>query len=304
VDLEIFNLLAGGPMTSDAVASKLGTDPRGTTILLDALSALELLAKSEDRYSLPVNVADVLTDGGAHSVLPMVQHQANCLRRWSRLSWVVKTGVPQREPSVRGADADTDSFIKAMHVLSGPTAETVVGRLGTLSFSHLLDVGGASGTWVIAFLRANPTATATIFDLPSVIPMARQRMAEAGLDNRVTLVPGDFYVDPLPIGADFIWLSAIAHQNSREQNRVLFGKIHNALTTGGTLVIRDIVMEDDHVNPPGGAMFAVNMLAGTDGGSTYSLGEYCEDLETGGFGHVQLVYRDVWMNSLVRATRP
>lgn len=303
VDLEVFNELDGQPKTAAEVASKLKLDFRAATILLDALSALELLAKSGDRYSVPANVADVLTPRGTHSVLPMVLHQANCLRRWSRLPWVVKSGTPQREPSIRGEEADTAAFIAAMHVISGPTAETVVARLGELSFTHVLDVGGGSGTWTIAFLKAVPHATATIFDLPEVIPMARQRVTDAGLAQRVTLVPGDFYADELPAGEDMVWLSAIAHQNSREQNRVLFDKVRRALTPGGTLVIRDIVMDEDHVNPPGGAMFAVNMLAGTERGGTYSLAEYREDLEAGGFGHVELVYRDVWMNSLVRATR-
>jgi len=148
-----------------------------------------------------------------------------------------------------------------------------------------------------------PSARAIIFDLPDVIPMARQRLTDAGFIDRVDLVAGNFETDPLPTGADFVWLSAIAHQNSREQNRALFGKIRDALAPGGTLAIRDIVMDEDHVHPPGGALFAVNMLVGTERGGTFSLEEYKADLEAAGFGNVELVYRDAWMDSLIRATR-
>jgi predicted O-methyltransferase YrrM len=303
-DLDVFNLLSSGPMTAETLAAQIRGDVRSTTILLDALVALELLAKRADRYSLPAEVADVLTDHGEHSVLPMVLHQANCLRRWAQLPRVVRSGrAADRHPSIRGEQADTAAFIGAMHAISGPVADTVVGRLGTLSFKHLLDVGGASGTWTMAFLRSMPQARATIFDLPDVIPMARQRLTEAGFINRVDLAAGDYHTDPLPGGADLVWLSAIAHQNSREQNRALFGKIHDALAPGGMLAIRDIVMDEDHVHPPGGAMFAINMLVGTERGGTFSLGEYRADLESAGFADVQLVHRDAWMDSIIRATR-
>ena len=84
----------------------------------------------------------------------------------------------------------------------------------------------------MAFLSACPTATATLLDLPPVIPLARERLAGAGLLDRVRLVGADFMTDPLPAGADFAWLSAIAHQNSRAQNRALFAKIQAALRPG------------------------------------------------------------------------
>lgn len=304
VDLEIFDVLHGRSMPASMVAAQIGADLRSTTILLDALAALGLLSKQADRYDVPSEVAETLTNQGSRSVLPMVQHQANCMRRWVQLPQVVQSGKPaNRTPSVRGEAADTAAFIGAMHTISGPVADKVVGRLSPLSFRHLLDVGGASGTWTMAFLRLVPQATATIFDLPDVIPLARERLSVAGFADRVQLVAGDFYTDPLPGGADLVWLGAIAHQNSREQNRALFGKMRDATVPGGVVVVRDVVMDEDHVTPPGGALFAINMLTATPGGGTYTLGEYREDLETAGFGNVELVYRDPWMDSLVRATR-
>jgi len=304
VDLNVFGVLSEKKMTAEALASRIGTDRRGLSVLLDALVAIGLLAKRADHYSVPAEVSEVLTETGGNSVLPMVLHQANCLRRWAQLPRVVKSGRPaDRYPSIRGEAADTAAFIGAMHTISGPNADTVIGRLAPLAFKHLLDVGGGSGTWTMAFLRAVPQGRATLFDLPDVIPLARRRLTDEGFIDRVTLVAGDFYADTLPAGVDFVWLSAIAHQNSREQNRALFGKSHDALTAGGTIAIRDVIMETDHVHPRGGALFAVNMLVATEGGGTYSLDEYREDLESAGFFGVELVHRDEWMDSLVRARR-
>ncbi len=303
VSLDVFSPLHEKTMTAQALACKLGTDPRATTILLDALVALEFLTKQESNYSIP-EYCKLLSEKSANNVLPMVRHIANYLHRWALLSEVTQTGRPAEcGPSVRGETADQADFIGGMHNISKPIADEVVKRLQPLKFNHLLDIGGASGTWTTAFLRAVPEAKATLFDLPAVISMAEQRFAEAGLGDRVTLVPGDFYTDDLPDGADLAWLGAICHQNSREQNRSLFAKVHKALKDGGVVVIRDVVMDPSHTSPEGGALFAINMLVGTEGGGTYTFDEYRQDLCEAGFGEVILVHRDELMNSLIRAEK-
>jgi len=299
-DWDVFGLLSDSPMTALSVARQLNSNGRAMTVLLDALTALKLLAKHKDTYHVPPSVSKLLTENSVGSILPMVRHQANCMRRWIQLSQVIQSGGPaERVPSIRGEAADQSAFIGAMHNICEPTADHLVHELGPPLFRHLLDIGGASGTWTLAFLRTNQAATATLFDLPHVIPMARKRIVEAGLIDRVTLVAGDFYTDFLPPHADLAWLSAIAHQNSREQNRALFGKIHTALTTGGTLLIRDIVMDESHTAPAGGALFAINMLVGTESGGTFTFSEFREDLERAGFTNVKLLRSDEWMNSII-----
>lgn len=303
-ELDIFTALDGRPMTAVATAVALQADPRATTILLDALAALGLLEKNDDVYGVAPEVASLLSESSTVNVLSGVRHLANCLRRWVQLARIVREGGPaESTPSIRGEIADNEAFIGAMDDFSAAVAPSVVERLGSLTFQRLLDIGGASGTWTMAFLRAVPDATAVLFDLPPVIPLAKDRLRSANLLDRVTLVAGDYNTDSLPGGADLAWLSAIAHQNSREQNRALFARIHAALAPGGTLAIRDIVLDRSRTSPPAGALFAVNMLAGTAGGNSYTLDEYRDDLSTAGFADVELLYRDEGMNSLLRARK-
>jgi precorrin-6B methylase 2 len=309
-ELDVFTALRNGPMTAAALAAELGADPRATTILLDALTSLEILTKQapgpagDNNYSVAADAAELLSETSPKNVLPMVRHIGVYLRRWAQLAKVVRLGEPaERTPGILGEAGETAAFIGAMDNISRPIAAEIVGRLQPLNFTHLLDVGGASGTWTIAFLKVAPRAKATIFDLPAVIPMAGKRIAEAGLTDRVRLVAGDFYENNLPAGADLAWLGAIAHQNSREQNRNLFAKVHAALRKNGTIVIRDVVMEPSHTAPAAGALFAVNMLVGTSAGGTYSFDEYTEDLTAAGFADVTLVHRDEAMNSLMRARK-
>jgi len=303
-ELDVFGALAERPMTAEALATRLGADLRGTAVLLDALAAMELLEKHDDVYRVPPTVADVLAASGSRSVTGMVCHLANCLRRWGRLAEVVKQGGPaDQRPSIRGAEGDRESFIEAMNDIHRASAAPLVAELGPLSFRHLLDVGGGSGTWTIAFLRAVPGATATLVDLPEVIPIARRRLADEGLGDRVTLVAGDYNADPLPGGADFAWVSAIFHQNSREQNRALAANVFRALEPGGRIAVRDIVMESSRTAPRDGALFAVNMLVATPGG-TWTFDEIRSDLLDAGFADVSVQRREPAMNSTVVATRP
>ena len=167
----------------------------------------------------------------------------------------------------------------------------------------MVDVGGASGTWTLALLRAMPDATAVIFDLPDAIKLAEKRIAESGLADRIELAPGDFYRDELPGDCDFAWVSAIIHQHGRERNKEFLAKVYRALRPGGTIGLRDVVMRPDRTAPTPGAMFAVNMLACTDTGMTYTMAEVAEDLEAAGFIEPKLAIQDEFMNSVVTARR-
>ena len=303
-ELGVFGALGDEAKTAAELAAACDADVRGMTALLDALTALEFLRKKADAYTATRGVAETLTDGGPDSVVAIVRHATVCLRRWGELARVVRTGErADRTPSIRGEQGDLESFIEAMNDISRRFADPVVTSIGPPTFTHLLDVGGGPATWTIAFLQAVPEATATLFDLPDVIPLARRHVEAAGLADRVMFVPGSFETDDLPAGADLAWVSAIVHMNSRAENRDLFAKVHVALTGGGRILIRDVVMDPSHTTPPRGALFAINMLVNTPGGGTFTFDELREDLEAAGFAEVQLLREDEHMNGVVAATK-
>jgi len=330
-ELDLFGVLAGQSMSAEEVAAKLNSDLRATTMLLDALAALGLLSKDADRYVVLDEVRPLLTHGTPQTVLPMVLHNMSVLRNWSQLAWVAKAGIPgPRQASIRGFEADRAAFIAAMHSVSGPLADGLVAKLvaggmpsrsvgmsagphgdandamphGGLKFQHLLDVGGASGTWTLAFLHAFPGTRAIIFDLPDAIVQARQRIGTTELADRVDFVAGDFYRDELPAGADFAWVSAIIHQHAREDSRELFAKVFRALEPGGRIGIRDIVMEPCRTRPLLGALFAINMLVATERGGTYTFQEIAADLQAAGFTDPELRVKAEDMTSVVMAGKP
>jgi len=303
-ELDVFSLLADAPKTSTQVSRELPSDPRATEALLNALVALGLLVKTEGAFGIKPGFERALSSSAPETVLPVIQHMAQLWNSWGQLTEIVRTGQVRR--SVEALERDekgVNAFIGAMHTIGLGLAGSVVARLDLSGYRNLIDVGGGSGVYTIAVLRAAPEMRATIFDRPLVINLARQKLAEEGLTDRVAMAEGDFYADVLPGGHDLALLSAIIHQNGPEQNVELYRKVFDALVPGGAIAIRDFVMSEDHTEPADGASFAINMLVNTPGGSTYSFRDISRDLEAAGFVDAELVYRGE-MDSLVTARRP
>ncbi|MBN1614085.1 MAG: methyltransferase domain-containing protein [Deltaproteobacteria bacterium] len=304
-EMDLFTLLAGAPLTAREAAKQSGADPRALKVLLDALAALKFLTKENETYQCRQPLAPLLSTGSPGSVLPMILHYNDLWGRWSRLTdTVMGTETPSKPDAPSRTIDELRAFIGAMNVVAAPRAKWIIEALNPGAARSLIDVGGASGTYTIAFLRAVPALKATLFDLPEVVEIARDRLKAEGLMERVTLVGGDFYRDELPTGHDLALLSAIIHQNSRQQNRALFAKVFRSLAAGGRVVIRDHVMSPDRTSPPEGAVFAVNMLVGTTGGGTYTLREIEEDLGQAGFEKARLLREGAHMDALVEAFKP
>jgi ubiquinone/menaquinone biosynthesis C-methylase UbiE len=191
-----------------------------------------------------------------------------------------------------------------MHAIGSPMAKRIVEAVNPGASRALLDVGGGSGTYTIAFLRAVPEMKATLFDLPEVIEMARERLREEGLLDRANLVSGSFYLQELPDGHDLALISAIIHSNSPEENLDLYRKVFRALKPGGRILVRDHVMSPDRTYPRDGAIFAINMLIGTSGGGTYTYEEIEADLSKAGFHRIRLLKQGEHMDAVVEAFKP
>ncbi len=304
-EMNLFTFLDERPSTAKDLACKLNADLRGLTILLDALAAMGLLSKQEGRYRCSPDAAPFLTDRSPRSLLPMILHAAHLWERWSCLTSIVKgRGASETAASSARPADELRAFIGAMHVVGTALAQKIAATVGPGTARNLIDIGGASGTYTIAFLQAAPEMKATLFDRPAVIEIARERLAEAEMLGRVRLTAGDFYGDELPGGHDLALLSAIIHQNSPEQNVKLFRKVLRSLLPGGRVIIRDHVMEPGRTAPRDGAIFAVNMLVNTAGGSTYTFEEIKNWLEEAGFSKVRLFKTGEHMDALIEAFKP
>ena len=288
-ELGVFGALAEGPKTSLEVAWAVGTDPRGVDRLMRALVGLELLElHADDRFANTPAAAEHLVPGRP-GFMGDLNHIAHLWTTWGTLTEAVRLGgkVPGPEINDRG-ERWLDGFITAMHVLSKPTAAATIDCMGLPGARRMLDVGGGPGTYAMAFVRGAEGRTATVFDLPNVIPLTRRFVEEEGLTDRVSFAVGDMNKDELPgSGYDVVFISAIIHMLSFTECAGLLEKAARALEPGGTVVVQYFIMEEDRVRPAHGAMFALNMLVGTDDGDTYTRAEVAEWMEAAGLANVR-----------------
>ena len=151
----------------------------------------------------------------------------------------------------------------------------------------MLDVGGGSGAYAMAFVRRRKQIIAAVFDLPNVILITKRYIKKEGLLSKVKFITGDYNTDDLGSDYDLIFLSAIIHSNSFEQNRILIQKCAHALRDNGKIVVQDFIMDEARINPPFGAFFALNMLVATDSGDTYTESEVRAWLKEAGFTNIK-----------------
>jgi SAM-dependent methyltransferase/DNA-binding CsgD family transcriptional regulator len=282
VELDVFDAIGEGA-TAAQVAERIGANPRSTAMLLNALVACEVLAKTGEIYS---NTEASRTLIGPGRMAQM--HIVHLWNTWSTLTEAVRSGtcVPEPERATREA-AWTEAFIAAMHNLASAQAATVAHAIGLDRVRRVLDVGGGSGAYSIAFAQASPVLQAEILDLEPVTVIARRHIEAAGLTGRIRTRVGDLRSDPLGSSEyDLVYVSAINHMLDEAENADLIRRCFQACAPGGRLVIREFVLNNDRTAPKHAALFALNMLVGTRAGNSYTEGEYRHWLAQAGFKDV------------------
>jgi SAM-dependent methyltransferase len=303
VELDVFAALADGPAEAAAVAQRVSAAPRATERLLDALVVLGILDRDGDRYMLDAAAHALLVPGGPE-YMGELRHAAHLWGSWSTLTEAVQVGTSVK-PHLEGPDreARTEAFIAAMHAGGSARATEVVSRLDLRGVRRVLDVGGASGAYAMEFVRQGEGLHATVFDLPTVLPLTRRYIDEAGFAAQVGTVSGDYLVDGFGEDWDLIFLSNIVHINAPDENAELLQRAAAALAPGGRVVIQDFVPADDRAGPRFAVLFALHMLVNTAAGDTYTCAEMRDWTDGAGLTWLEPVETTV-PSTLVMAQRP
>lgn len=300
LELDIFTAVGDGSSV-EQVAKKIHAAPRSTEMLLNVLTSLKLIEKHNGTFRNTPTSARFFSAASPDDARPGLLHIANIYHRWSTLTDAVLAGTTVATRSRDGRLVI--DFIAAMDRNAKERAAAVVKAVSPGAIRRMLDLGGGSGAYSIAFARAVSRLHCEILDLGDVVPLAQKYIRDAGLAERITVREGDMLTAPFGENFDLVLVMAICHMFSPEENRKLFQRAHRALAPGGQIVIQDFVLEADKTAPRAAALFALNMLVGTRAGSTYSEPEYTAWLREAGFADVRRV-RLPGPSSLMLATRP
>ncbi len=273
VRLGIFNQLSDASLSAENLAELIDCDSRALGMLLRALTAMDLLVKDRVGYRCPEPVRYWLDANSNQYLGNIIRHQHHLVESWNQLEWSVRSGQPQRRRSLFSEAEWQQDFLLGMHNLSSMLAPQLIQQLEVGAPSRLLDVGGGLGSWSIHFCRRHHQLQAKVFDLPGSEALAIETIAAAGMSERISFQAGNFLQDPLGEGQDIAWLSHVLHALGADHAAALVKNAAAALATNGILLIHDFILNDHDEGPLYPALFALNMLLGTDQGRSYTEGE-------------------------------
>jgi (2Fe-2S) ferredoxin len=176
LELDLFTAIQSGATAAQAAASA-GTEARATEMLLNALASLDLVRKEGAVFHNAPLAARFLAAGSPDSARMAMLHTARLWHRWSGLTECVRTGTAA--PDEGGAEG-TEAFIAAMHNNARQRAAQLA-QATAAGANRMLDVGGGSGAYAIAFAQTNARLRAEVFDQPAVLAIAERHIREAGL---------------------------------------------------------------------------------------------------------------------------
>jgi 2-polyprenyl-3-methyl-5-hydroxy-6-metoxy-1,4-benzoquinol methylase len=279
-ELKIFTLLDTHMISSKEIAKKINTDARAIDRLMNALCAMGILKKVHGKFYNQELASKYLVEGKP-DFMGNLYHANNLWDTWSHLTdSVIKGKSAIDEEDKPDGNNWVEAFIGAMHYRGVHQGKILAMMINLSNVTTMLDVGGGSAAFSMEIVKRNSAISATVLDLPSVIPLAERYVNEAGFKEKFNFIEDNYLTAEFKDSYDLILLSAIIHINNYEQNKMLIKKCAHALNKNGMIIISDFIMDDDRTKPYHGALFSINMLVGTANGDTYTEKEIREWFES------------------------
>src|ERR1700730_3375770 len=265
--LEIANHLAHGPLDRDVLADGIGCEPKATSRLLRASADVGLVSALPDgRFGL-TPLGELLRSNvpGSMRNLAIALTAPGHWLPWGRLAEAVRHGERQTVAALGHElfdyyatnPSEGSAFTGAMASHSIAIAEEIAQVLDTSAVTHVVDIGGASGTIIGALLEANAALFGTILDRADVVHRAEAALVQRGLSSRCRVVEGDFFKN-VP-EADLYILKSIIHDWDDQQSVKILRNCARGLRPNGRVILVEWIMPE-HGKPGAATLSDLNML--------------------------------------------
>ncbi len=291
--LDFFTWLAKNTASEEGIAAGLELSPRPLNVLLTLCLAMGLVERDGEAFRPSRLAEEHLVQGSPWNLGPFFSSQ------WERpqcreLLEVLKTGKPASWSSTDegGAwesrmeeDGFAASFTAAMDSRGAYLAPGMAENLPCEGYANLLDIAGGSGIYACSVASRHPHMRAAILEKPPVDRVAERSIAERGMSERVGVLAGDMFAEPLPTGFDMHLWSHVLHDWDLPQVAELLARSCASLMPGGMVVIHDAHINADRTGPLAVARFSVLLMHSTVG-RCYSVAEMGRLLAEAGFGEI------------------
>ncbi|MEI8213194.1 MAG: class I SAM-dependent methyltransferase [Planctomycetota bacterium] len=308
VELGVFDAIHEQPDSAEALAARLQTDTPSLQTLLESCVALGLLVLRDHQFANTESTTAYLCSHSERRMTGYIKYSNQVIwQLWAHLEDAIREGT-HRWNQTYGLDGPIFSsffrtpesmheFLMGMHGFGMITSPKIVRCFDLSRFHHLCDLGGATGHLPMAACECYPHLRATVYDLPHALGLANEIIRVSSVAERISVVGGDFFVDPLP-RADLYALGRILHDWNETKIRRLLQRIYEALPASGGLLIGEKIIAEDRSGPRWALMQSLNMLVCTEGRER-SFSEYRELLRETGFTEIQHATTDVPLDAIL-----
>lgn len=269
VSLGLLEHLSGEPCDEASLGSLTDLDPEALRRLLLAAESLRLVQRRRDGlYTLGEHGAALLGNPG---ISAMVRHHALLYadlsdpvallrdRKGSQLSSYWAYAVAD-EPGQLDQERVRD-YSDLMAQSQAFVADDILDAYSMRDRHALLDLAGGEGVFASRAARRWPQLSVTLFDLPPVAELARQRFERDQLAGRVQAVGGDLFSDELPQDFDLVSLVRVVHDHDDAAALAILKVARAALRPGGRLVVAEPMAGTRGGEPMGDAYFGLYLWA-------------------------------------------
>lgn len=283
----LFELLKE-PVTAETISESKGWLLRKTTLLLNVLTSLSLVVKSDDKYCNTPSTNRVLTKDGPGYVGALIEHQRLQWQLWSKIGEVISSEEPiegQQELKLKKDPHANDAFNQAMLQLSKENIASIVALPEMEGEKYILDLAGGHGTYLSAIAKYNPHITGQVWDFATAREAAQHVFADYGVENQIEFREADISKASSyeSVKADIAMLNDCLHYFEQETVVQILSQVAGVLPKGGTLLITTIYMDRDCVTPAAAAGFSFYMMMNTAHGQLHPTPWLVDQMENIGF---------------------
>jgi predicted O-methyltransferase YrrM len=273
IELGLFTTLGSGAATGRELQEALSLHPRANPDFFDTLVALRFLEREgdgpESKYRNTQETALFLNKNSPQYMGGFLEMaNARLYPFWGDLTEALRTGNPQNEIKHTGAPMFAElyskperleQFMDAMNGISAGNFQALAEKFDFSQYQTVCDVGGAAGLLSMLVAGRHPHLRCTTADLPAATEIAMRKIAAAGLSDRVSAVPLDFFADPIP-QSDVITMGMILHDWNLEKKKHLVRAAYDSLPPGGAFIVVENIIDDARRENAFGLMMSLNML--------------------------------------------
>lgn len=291
LELDVFSRIAEGNRSLPAFCRVTGLHERPARLLLDALSNIGFLLRSDFEYTLSPTAETYLVKGKAEYLGDVLLRlwaweargqAARAVRGDKPLNaWLeINQNLPRAPLTWHDPAAAQEEFAPVWDAIAW---DEPPGALGIVVF------GVEAGLRTLSLLAKIPRARMLVLDQKGASPRLQAVVEQAQLAKRVEWLEGD-WLTPLPDNSyDLVVVDTITETRTIEENIGILHQAHEALRMGGWIVLRAAMEEDDRRGPGLVPLWALDLLLGTAEADIYTRTEYRGMLEAAGFFEIRPV---------------